>query len=409
GRPSTADSPAAERSPMTLTRRVRVQLAVFVVLACVGLVVTGFGYARIPQMLGVGTYPVSMELADSGGLYENANVSYRGTTIGRVSEVRMTATGARATLRLDRGIDVPADLDAEVRSQSAIGEKYVELTPRQSGGEMLTAGSGISLDRVRIPEEVGPVLDQVNATLGSIPRGALDTVLDESYTAVGGSGPDLRRLLDSTEVLLRDARDALDPTVVLVDQAVSFLAAQAASDDAIRSWSTDLATMTTQVRDSDAQLRSILRRGEPSAGEVSAMFADLAPVLPGLLPNTVGLEKLAATYNRSIEQILVLYPQLMRVTQSAAIPNQDNPMQNTYFNTELNDPPPCTTGFLPADQRRSPTELDVPETPRDLYCKLPQNDPNAVRGARNLPCIEFPGKRAPTVDLCREPEGYVPN
>jgi phospholipid/cholesterol/gamma-HCH transport system substrate-binding protein len=31
-----------------------------------------------------------------------------------------------------------------------------------------------------------------------------------------------------------------------------------------------------------------------------------------------------------------------------------------------------------------------------------------VRGARNYPCQEFPGKRAPTVQLCRDPNGYVP-
>ena len=43
-----------------------------------------------------------------------------------------------------------------------------------------------------------------------------------------------------------------------------------------------------------------------------------------------------------------------------------------------------------------------------MYCKTAQNDPSAVRGARNYPCQEFPGKRAPTVALCRDPKGYVP-
>ena len=43
-----------------------------------------------------------------------------------------------------------------------------------------------------------------------------------------------------------------------------------------------------------------------------------------------------------------------------------------------------------------------------MYCKTAQNDPSAVRGARNYPCQEFPGKRAPTVALCRDPNGYVP-
>ena len=48
------------------------------------------------------------------------------------------------------------------------------------------------------------------------------------------------------------------------------------------------------------------------------------------------------------------------------------------------------------------------ELPTDMYCKTAQNDAVVVRGARNYPCQEFPGKRAPTVQLCRDPPGYVP-
>ena len=31
-----------------------------------------------------------------------------------------------------------------------------------------------------------------------------------------------------------------------------------------------------------------------------------------------------------------------------------------------------------------------------------------VRGARNLPCVTRPGKRAPTVKMCESDENYVP-
>ena len=69
---------------------------------------------------------------------------------------------------------------------------------------------------------------------------------------------------------------------------------------------------------------------------------------------------------------------------------------------------PCNVGFIPATQIRSPADETLRDLPTDLYCKAAQNDPAVVRGARNYPCMEFPGKRAPTVQLCRDPEGYVP-
>lgn len=48
------------------------------------------------------------------------------------------------------------------------------------------------------------------------------------------------------------------------------------------------------------------------------------------------------------------------------------------------------------------------DTPDNLYCKLPQDSPIAVRGARNYPCMGHPGKRAPTVEICNSDKPYEP-
>ena len=79
------------------------------------------------------------------------------------------------------------------------------------------------------------------------------------------------------------------------------------------------------------------------------------------------------------------------------------------FNLNFNLPPPCTTGFLPAQQRRTPVATDAPDRPAGgLYCRVPQDSEFNVRGARNLPCLTRPGKRAPFVWMCESDEQYVP-
>src|SRR5205085_4769289 len=79
------------------------------------------------------------------------------------------------------------------------------------------------------------------------------------------------------------------------------------------------------------------------------------------------------------------------------------------FNLNLNLPPPCTTGFLPAQQMRSASLEDYPDAPKGtLYCRIPQDSPNNVRGARNIPCETKPGKRAALVKVCESDEPYVP-
>jgi phospholipid/cholesterol/gamma-HCH transport system substrate-binding protein len=68
----------------------------------------------------------------------------------------------------------------------------------------------------------------------------------------------------------------------------------------------------------------------------------------------------------------------------------------------------CTTGLLPGQQQRAPTFQDYPGRPAgDVYCRIPQDAPFNVRGARNLPCVTVPGKRAPTAKMCQSNENYV--
>jgi phospholipid/cholesterol/gamma-HCH transport system substrate-binding protein len=75
----------------------------------------------------------------------------------------------------------------------------------------------------------------------------------------------------------------------------------------------------------------------------------------------------------------------------------------------INQPPPCLTGFLPPSQWRSPADVRPTPVPTDtMYCKIPQDSTQDVRGARNYPCVDFPGKRAATPRECRSTKPYVP-
>lgn len=140
------------------------------------------------------------------------------------------------------------------------------------------------------------------------------------------------------------------------------------------------------------------------------MFQKARPTLPILLANMVSLGQVAVTYNASLEQLLVLLPQGVSGEQAITVTNNHTTGRGTFaFNLNLNLPEPCTVGFLPAAERRDGSAVDAPErTDTPLYCAVPQDDPNAVRGARNLPCMDKPGKRAPTVEMCKSDEEYVP-
>jgi len=399
---------------MVLNRRIKIQLIIAVVVALIAGSVMVFGYIQAPALLfGIGRYKVTVELADTGGLYESANVTYRGTEVGRVSDVRLTDTGIEAVLSLRSGIDIPSDTRADVHSQTAIGEQFVELLPRGGTSPPLKNGDVIPRSDTSVPPDINNLLNDVNTGLQAIPRDNLNTMINEADTAIGGLGPDLARFVKGSTALAVDARQNLDPLTALIDNAQPVLDAQAQTSDSIQAWADHLATITDQFKRRDAEVAGILKNAGPAVGEVRQLFDRLQPTLPIILANLASLAQVGVVYRADLEQLLVLLPQNIAVTQGMLVPNANT--KQAYkgafvsFSINLNLPPPCTTGFIPAQQQRTPAEVDYPDRPEgDLYCRVPQDSPMNVRGARNIPCETVPGKRAPTVAICESNEPYVP-
>ncbi|CAJ1503520.1 MlaD family protein [[Mycobacterium] kokjensenii] len=392
-----------------LTRFVRIQLILFLVASVIGVGAMLFGYMQVPTMLGIGRVTVKLDLPETGGLYRFSNVTYNGVQIGTVTDVALTDHGVRATLSLDRSPKIPADLVAAVRSVSAVGEQYVDLLPRSDGGPYLHNGSVIAASDTEVPQQVGPMLDQVSKLVDSIPKEKLSGLLDETFLAFDGAGYDFQSLLDSATTISGDANRVSDKIRKLVDDGAPLLDSQNQSTDAIRTWARSVAGITEQVAVNDPQLRTILQRGPGFADEVSGLMKDLKPTLPILLANLVTLGQVLMVYNPSLEQLMVLLPGYIAAQQSFGLPkNNATGLPQGDFTLTFGDPNPCTVGFLPASSWRSPADTTTIDTPEGLYCKLPQDSPISVRGARNFPCIEHPGKRAPTVELCDDPKGFVP-
>lgn len=392
-----------------LTRFVKIQLIIFTVASIVGVAVMVFGYMQLPTLLGVGRLTVSLDLPATGGLYRFSNVTYNGVQVGRVTGVALTDTGARATLSLDRSPKIPADLEAHVLSVSAVGEQYVDLRPNTGGGPYLEDGAVIAADRTTIPQEVGPMLDQMSALVQSIPNDRLNDLLGETYQAFNGAGYDFQSLIDSAGTLTRDADSVSGEMRSLIDNSVPLLDSQVQSTDAIRTWSRSLAGITDQVVANDPQIRTLLQRGPEFAQEVSGLLTDIKPTLPVLLANMTTISQILLTYNPALEQLLVLLPNYIAAQQSFGLPkNNATGLPMGDFSLTIGDPNPCLVGFLPPSQWRSPADTTTIDTPDNLYCKLPQDSPISVRGARNIPCMEHPGKRAPTVELCNDPRGFIP-
>ena len=148
-------------------------------------------------------------------------------------------------------------------------------------------------------------------------------------------------------------------------------------------------------------------RGPGFAQEVSSLLDQIKPTLPMLLANLTTIGQILVTYNPSLEQLLVIFPEHHRRTAVLRSPEeQPHGPRHRRLRADHHDPPPCTVGFLPPSQWRSPADDDRHRHTGRPVLQAAAGLPD--RGARRpqLPVHGHPGKRAPTVELCNDPEGY---
>ena len=392
-----------------LTRLTRLQLSIFAVVTVLTVTAISAFYLHVPAALGIGTYDVTADFKAGGGLYQNANVTYRGVTIGRVENVSLDDTGVVASMRLNTDTDVPDNVTATVKSVSAIGEQYVDLVPPEDAStKLLRDGANIGLDRTAVGQDIAVLLEQADTLVSSIGDARIQDLLRETFKAFNGSGPELARMIQSSRLLVDEANNNYGQTSQLIDQAGPFLDSQIRSGDDVKSLADGLARFTTELAKADPQVRSVLQTAPGAAQAANTTFDGIRPNFPMLAANLANAGRIGFIYRKSIEQALVILPALFAalLTVGGGLPADEGGKLD--FKVNLGDAPPCSTGFIPPGMIRSPADTTLRELPTDLYCKTAQNDPSVVRGARNYPCQEFPGKRAPTVQLCRDPRGYVP-
>ncbi len=282
----------------------------FLALTVVALSVLGIYYLQIPTLVGIGRYELTANLPASGGLYPTANVTYRGITIGKVTEVEPTEWGARAKLSIDSRYKIPVDATANVHSVSAVGEQYLDLVSTGNPGKFFSSGQTIT--KGTVPSEIGPALDTANRGLAVLPREKIPQLLDETAQAVGGLGPALQRLVDATQAIVGDFHTQINDVNDIIQNSGPVLDSQVTSGSAIARWSHNLNVLAAQSAQEDQHLRSVLTQAAPTADQVNQVFTDVHDSLPQTLANLEVVIDLLKRYHNGLEQVLVFLPQAPR-------------------------------------------------------------------------------------------------
>jgi phospholipid/cholesterol/gamma-HCH transport system substrate-binding protein len=378
-----------------ITRKTKLQLIAFAVVALLGMSYLGFKYVGLDRvLLGTG-YDVAADFKDSGGIFVNAEVTYRGVAVGRVSDMKLIDDGVRVILTMKPGADkIPASTKAVVATRSAVGEQYILLQPDTNKGPYLTDGSVIPKNRTSIPVPVQELLLNMDKLVGSLDQENLRIVVSELGKAFAGSGDDLGRLIDNGNLLLARAQQSLPQTLKLITDGQTVLATQNANRSAIREWAAGLRQVTDTLVQVDPDLRQLVVNAPNAADAIQQLVDNAGPGLGSLVRNLDILNKVTIPRLNGVEQLLITYPDV--VSGGYSVVRNDSGVMRAHFGFVLNnsDPHACISGYRSTASTPSPGAVATTDT-RNVACAVINGvDPNPsdgvnengsdIRGAQNI-------------------------
>ncbi|MET9426457.1 MULTISPECIES: MlaD family protein [unclassified Streptomyces] len=383
-----------------ITRTVKAQLLAFATVTAVGVSYVGAQYTGLVDAILDRGYRVHADFADSGGVFEGAEVTYRGVPVGRVGELRLTrGDGVTVELDIEDGARIPADTVAVVANRSAVGEQYVDLQPRGAGGPYLRDGSTIPRRDTRVPLPATELVLSLDRLVNSVGKEDLRVTVDELGKAFAGTGPELSRLVDSGNKLVESASDSLPQTIALIEDSRTVLKTQADQGSAIKAFSKDLAALTAELKSSDGDLRRLIGAGAPAAQELDSLLTSTRPHVPVLLGNLISGGQVTVARLPGVEQALVTFPVVVAGSYTV-IPGDGT----THFGLVVgaDDPPACRQGY--GTQRRDPADTSERPANTRAHCSAPRGSKTSVRGAQNAP---GPSGRGRTDSGGADPAAYV--
>lgn len=365
-----------------MSGRVKLQLIVFAVITLFGTSYVGAVYANLVPNFLRGEYSVEVSLPVTGGVYEGADVTYRGVSIGKISKLVLTADGVDATVRIEESKwKIPADTQVVVAQRSAIGEQYMDFRPRSDGGPYLQDGSKIAQANTQIPVSTEELLTSTVETLQTVNPESINVVIDELGKAFDGRGQDLTTLFDSTTSLLKAADENFEPTADLVRQAETILQTQLDGESDIRAWSRNLSLLASTLRSSDGDLRTVIDQGTPTAQVLRRVIEANKANLAALFRDAQTFNKVMYARLPGIKGVLLIAPYGVRAASSIVAKAPGDSAYSVRFTiTAQNDPKQCLNGY-PSGIRTEPTTTADRTNFPSGYCKSSSLMPRGAAGA----------------------------
>ncbi|OBI06421.1 mammalian cell entry protein [Mycolicibacter heraklionensis] len=251
----TAPTPAAPQPSGVRRRGVKALVTALVAGALVAGAVAAYHFNPFG-----GHITVTAQFDSAAGLYEDNVVAVLGMPVGKVKKVTPKGEYVEAELSIDRGVRIPADVNAVTINTSILTARQVELTPAYTGGPVLPNHSTIGLNRTRTPvafDRVLDMLDKVSKSLGGDGKGngPVADVINAGADIADGNGEQIKSALGELSRALRLSSDRGEATgdqlTTIITNLSSLMDAAARNDAKLRQFGSTTRQLSQMLADED--------------------------------------------------------------------------------------------------------------------------------------------------------------
>ncbi|MGV9837673.1 MCE family protein [Nocardia niigatensis] len=326
------------------------------------------------------TYKVTVELASSGGLLPGNDVTFRGSRIGKVTDVRVAGDGVAAVAEIDDSAQLPIGGTVAVGRLSAAGEQYLDFRPDSDTGPYLHDGSLVERARTSVPVPIQSVFTNLSDLIGGMNPDRLDVIIDELDKALTG-GPDrLRNMISGISRAMNGLDDLLPQTRQLIENLEVIAGTTQHAQPDLGTLTKAGSVLFDQFASADQELRKLLQQGPGQLATLNGFITQTQDPITNLVTNFVAVTKAAKL---RAPAIAALFPALRVGTEALGIPAHDG-----AYNT-LVDPwprPSCDYDTIPV----VPTDIQADTRVRLYNYCVTSNPALQIRGSADAPRPDVP-------------------
>jgi phospholipid/cholesterol/gamma-HCH transport system substrate-binding protein len=247
-------------------------------------------------------------------VYVGSEVKVLGVPVGKVDSVTPSGTDVIVTMRYDSTVKVPVAAKAVIVAPSIIGDRFVQLTPVFTGGQLLADGAVLQEDRTAVPLELDQIyssLDKLTVALGpngANKKGALTDLLETTAANFGGQGANFHTTIKNFAQLSTTLDDNKEELFGSAAELEKFIKTLADNDQTVRDFNTSLAAVSTMLAGERGELADSLENLSTGLGKVATFVKENRDVLSRNITGLNRVTKVLVKQRGALDEVLRTAP-----------------------------------------------------------------------------------------------------